>query len=175
MLKFYDWQNSILDTTKERLKNLRIPAPEGFVFSGETFVRKEDEIRKEFILGDENGVRVFARHEMDVRNQTYRVSTIICIGVENNILFSTNKAEAKDSYFDYYGIKSEYQELFEEITSVEYIPPFTVFHINFKGHNNLMFLHEFIALLNTEAPQELEQSLFGNKKIMMNRFGFSNK
>lgn len=175
MLKFYDWQNSVLQQTRELTKDLRVPAPEGFNFSGESFVKKENGITKGFILGDEKGVRVFTRHIMDVGNQIYKANTMICIGIEHNILFSTNEAEAKDSYFDHYGIKNEHQELFKEITNTGWEPPFTVYNIQFKRYNNLMFLHEFIDILNEENPQELDQAIFGNKKIMMNRLGFSNK
>lgn len=166
MLTFHDWQDSILKKTKERLKNLRVPAPQGFVFAWPHFVKIEDGIRKESIIGDENGVRVFSRHVMDVENQTYRVCTLTCIGIKNSILFSINEAEAKGNYFNFYGIKNEYQELFEEITSIKHTPPFTVYNIRFKGHNNLMFLPEFIAILNTESPQELDQALFVNKKLL---------
>ena len=175
MLTFYNWQQSLFERTRELTKDLRVPAPEGFKLSGESFVRKEGEIRKEFILGDEKGVRVFTRHIMDVANQIYKANTIICIGIEHNILFTMNEAETKDNYFAHYGIKNEHQELFKEITSIEYTPPFTVYNIQFKSYNNLMFLHEFIHLLNRENSQELDKAIFMNKKLMMNRLGFSNK
>jgi hypothetical protein len=172
MLRFANWKSSRQKEIEKIIDNIRVSPPEGAIFSNQKWIAKDG---CDLFWGDEKGIKVVFILDFDYIHQKLIVVNLGCIGVANNIFASRNKKDIKNNYFDFYKVQNEHKELFKEILNINYEPPYTAYNIAFRGYFQVIFLHEFLNILNEKNPKELDLALLTQRKIIKNRLGFSNK
>jgi hypothetical protein len=174
MITFVDWQITIEDKIRGMLRNIRIPPPEGFYFSDECWIKRESSHL--FLVGDKKGIFVYVKYNFNPFDQKYEPVTLKCIGQSHYELASRESEKSDDTnYFDFFKVRNEYDNLFQEILSLDFKPPYTAYNITYDYGNATMFLHEFISSVNERNPKELELALLSDRQVIKNKLGFSKK